>query len=104
MEDYMALALRKLIHFPCDGRNQFVCHYEFDGNDLRFGKANSHGIPGFYCKRCFRELYPGYKWEEASTMWDSLGDLFESTGFSYNFSETMRQGIFTPKGLKHGTK
>lgn len=104
MDDKMGLAIRKLIHFPCDGRKQLGCEYEFNGQDLRFGKETVGRGMGFYCKKCFAEFCAGRSWESAPTVWEVLGDTFEAVGFSYNFSETMRQGIFTPKGLDHGTQ
>ena len=62
------IALRKLIHFRCDGYKVLNCTYEFDGHDLRYGKETVGRGEGYFCKDCFQEYCPGRSWDNAPTL------------------------------------
>ena len=72
MDEKGGLALRKLIHFPCDGRKRLKCEYEFDGHDLRFGKETIGRGMGFFCKDCFAEFCAGRSWDNAITLCQTI--------------------------------
>ena len=68
MDAREGIALRKVIHFRCDGHKSLNCTYDFDGHDLRYGRETVGRGAGYFCKKCFQEHCAGRSWDDAPTL------------------------------------